>query len=228
MWKHFKSLFVQNTCYCCDAELTNSEKCICLGCLAQIPTTGIGNKFDENELFFRFAGKIPLQGAYSHFFFEKKGKLQTIMQHLKYKDAPQIGTFLGEFLGLHLKDTEFFKEVDTIIPVPLHRKKQIKRGYNQAEKIGKGLSKTLEIPMSQSILKRIKQTSTQTAMSRDARWENVQTAFQAASHIPKSILIVDDIITTGATVEACLRTLLSAKQPPEKIRVVSVGMARKM
>lgn len=228
MLKHFLRLFVQNNCYSCGTELTKYEKCLCLGCLAQIPSTNIEEKFSDNELYYRFAGKVPIHGAYSHFYFEKKGHLQKIMQQLKYEDAPQIGLFLGELIGIHLKESDFIQHVDAIIPVPLHKKKQIKRGYNQAERIAKGMSKELELPMMPKVLKRIKHTSTQTAMSRDARWENVAAAFEVVGEVPSNVLIVDDVITTGATIEACMRTLLASVTPPKEIRVASVGMARKM
>ncbi|RMG27326.1 MAG: ComF family protein [Bacteroidetes bacterium] len=227
MWKHFWRLFVQNSCYACGRELTLQERCICLGCLSQIPPTQHEQDFCANELYMKFAGKVPLAGAYSMFYFEKKGRLQKIMQQLKYERAPQIGIFLGELLATRLQGSPFLEGVEALIPVPLHKRKHIHRGYNQSERIATGMSKVLGISVEANCLGRRVFTQTQTAMSRDERWENVKAAFEVlkppqAAHV----LLIDDVITTGATLEACIRSLLACASPPERISIASVGLAK--
>ncbi len=199
-----------------------------MNCLSQIPSTGFDRNFSENELYYRFAGKVPIAGAYSHFFFEKKGRMQKIMQQLKYGASPQIGLFLGKLIAARLQDSDFVEKLQVIVPVPLHNKRQITRGYNQSERIATGIGRSLGVTIDTNRIRRKKHTSTQTAMSRDERWENVKDAFEVVKPMNHHILLVDDVITTGATLEACIRSLLSASPAPASIRIASVGIARKM
>lgn len=225
MLNHLAQLFVRHTCYSCESELTGQERCVCWSCLSSIPRLSDGMHASGNEPYLRFAGRVPISAATSLFYFEKKGTLQTLMQQLKYHDAPQLGVFLGTLLGHHLKDIDFVSEVECLVPIPLHRKKHILRGYNQSERIAVGMQRVLGIPVETGLLRRRVQTKTQTRMSKAERWENVQAAFQVRRPSAKRILLVDDVITTGATMEACVQALLREPIQPADIRVASVGMA---
>jgi len=179
-----------------------------------------------NEAYYKFGGKVSLEGATSFFYFDKYSRLQSIVQALKYESAPQVGVALGEYTGAQLQGSDFIQGVEAIVPVPLHRRKLIQRGYNQAERIAKGLGKALHIPIRTDLIKRVQHTSTQTKKNREQRWKNMQYAFQAAKALPPSILLVDDVITTGSTLAACIQALRMERTDIE-IRVFSIGIARK-
>ncbi|MCB0839660.1 MAG: ComF family protein [Bacteroidetes bacterium] len=227
MIQHLTNLLVDNTCYGCNGHLTIQEKHICLGCLSQMEETHFHQNFTENELFYRLAGRVPLAGAAGLFFFSKGGRLQSIIRHLKYKGAPALGIFLGRYYGQILRETGLGEKTDAIIPVPLHRQRFIQRGYNQAEKIALGLGKELDLPIITSQLKRRRQTLTQTRKGSLSRWGNVDGAFRTKGQFPPRILLVDDIITTGSTLEACIRALMEAELPPREIYILSIGVAKR-
>lgn len=227
MWKNLARLFTSQACYTCDNELVGDEKYICLSCLSQIQETEFHLKPQDNELFFRLAGKVPLDGATSMFYFEKAGRFQKIMQALKYEGAPRLGFFLGAYMGKKLAGSDFFENVDAIVPVPLHKFKKIKRGFNQTEEIAKGLSKETGIPVRTDLIKRIKNTNAQASLTGVERWDNVKDAFSPQKISPERLLVLDDVITTGGTLEACIRALLSHDTPPKSIKIASIGFAKK-
>ena len=220
-------LLVSRSCYGCGEELIQQEAYICYRCLSQIQQTHFQHQPQENELYYRLAGRVPLAGAYSHFYFDKQGRLQEIIRQLKYKHAPQLGVFLGECMGDYLQESTFFTGQETLMPVPLHPRRKMKRGYNQANQIAKGLALELGLSIDEHTLIRKKRTITQTQTGREQRWENVSQAFLCKKTPPRHVVLVDDVITTGATLEACIRTLYASPNPPESVKIVSVGMARK-
>ena len=219
-------LIFHNGCHACGQPLSKYENQVCLHCLSQLEETNYHLKPIDNALYLRFAGKVPLLGASSLFYFDKKGKIQKILHTLKYQDFPAVGNLMGEYWGETLKNSDFLQGIDTIIPVPLHKRKEISRGYNQSEKIAEGLQKALKIPFNPDILKRIRKTDTQALKSRLERWTNVADAFVLNALPPKGVLIIDDVITTGSTVEACIRALMSSPTPPEIIKVGCLATKR--
>ena len=161
-----------------------------------------------------FWGKAPLAAAAAYYFFHKGGPVQNLLHNLKYQGHKEIGLVVGEQYGHCLLQSESFREVSLILPVPLHPAKEKKRGYNQSLLFAQGLSESMGIEVGENILIRSNASETQTRKSRFARWENVQTVFRLTSAIPlenKHVLIVDDVLTTGATVEACIQELLPVK-----------------
>lgn len=226
MIKHLTSLFISQSCYACDQALTSQERLVCFSCISHLQATNFHTKPRENELYYRLAGRVPLQGASSLYYFDKKGTLQTLIQQLKYKGATPVGTLLGELLASSLMDSDFLHGIEVVIPIPLHRSKKLQRGFNQSEYIAKGFSGLSSIPMNTTLLKRNQKTLTQTKLAPTTRWKNVSKAFEVKKASPKSVLLLDDVITTGATVEASIRALLSSPVPPQEIKVVSIGMAR--
>jgi len=173
-----------------------------------------------------FWGRFPLQKASSFLFFSKGGRVQNLMHEFKYRSKKEIGFYLGELFARELSKDNWLDEIDVIIPVPLHYKKQEIRGYNQSEEIAKGLNIQSSIPVETAVIKRIVASETQTKKSRFRRWENVSEIFQIDNPEKiegKHILIVDDVITTGATLEACAQKLLTIEGV--KISLASLAYA---
>jgi ComF family protein len=157
-----------------------------------------------------FYGRAEVMQAGSFLMFQKKGAVQKLLHALKYRSKPEVGHILGKWYGQDLKKTNVFADCDLIIPVPLHKKRQLKRGYNQSELIARGLAEELNIPVLTDVLCKKNFTETQTFKSREERWQNTFQSFEvsnAESIRGKKILLVDDVITTGATTEACIYQL---------------------
>ena len=213
MIQNIFNLFYPEVCVCCENHLTENEHLVCLECRFDFPMTNFTSE-NENEVEKVFYGRIPIEQATSLFYFLKKGKVQTLIHQLKYRRQQQVGTFVGNWLGDEILESDRFKHLDAIIPVPLHKNKLKKRGYNQVTTFGKSLSKKLNIPYIEDILVRTSFTKTQTKKIRIDRWKNVQEIFENTN--PKAlenkhILLIDDIITTGATLEACYSVLKKSK-----------------
>ncbi|MEM7037063.1 MAG: ComF family protein, partial [Bacteroidota bacterium] len=160
------------------------------------------------------------------YMYTKKGRLQGIVKALKYKSQPMVGVDMGQVYGEKLKAAEMMRGVEALIPVPLHRSRLAQRGYNQSEKIAEGLTAELEIPIVTDCLVRSKKTATQTKKGREARYENMKESFEVQGTPPRSVALVDDVVTTGATLEACIQALMAHPEPPEKVFILALGMAK--
>ncbi len=218
-------LLYPNLCEGCRKPLVGQEHVLCLACAAEMPETGYNN-IPGNETEMRFAGRIPYKHAASLAYFTNEGLLQHFMHGLKYKNQKQIGYYLGEQLGKSLMETNWINEIDCIVPVPLHPAKEAARGYNQSLLIAEGMSKITEIPVLTGILSRNRQTESQTKKTRSERVENMKDAFSVLdwSFIKnKHILLCDDVLTTGATLEACGLALLMEESV--KISIATIGIA---
>jgi ComF family protein len=177
-------------------------------CLWRLPKTNFHLQ-DDNPVLRRFRGKTDIVSAASFVFFDKGEKVQNMLHSLKYRNNTPLGIFLGELYGRELKSSPLFSTCDSIVPVPLHLKKIRTRGYNQSDFIADGLSNALGVPVNKKLLVRSVATSTQTRKARYARFENVDNVFRLSGKKPeaKHFLLVDDIITTGSTLEACAQCL---------------------
>jgi ComF family protein len=221
----FIDLFIPSNCLNCGINLYKHEKFVCKGCLSKIPKTNFFKESD-NPVSQIFWGRVNLESAFSFYFFSKGGSLQTLIHEIKYHGGKELAYELGLEFGLDLKSEGFNEVYDFICPVPLHKQKQKRRGYNQSEWLAKGLARILEIPVENNILSRKVFTSTQTKKNRQQRWENVKDAFKVIDIEKlkgKHVLLIDDVITTGATLEACAQQLLDVDGT--KVSVASLAYA---
>lgn len=207
-----QSLFFPEICFGCNGLLIRNESILCIKCRHQLPlSNSIHEK--ENEVERVFYGRSKITFACSLFHYKKEGIVQQLIHHLKYKGHEEIGVFIGRWMASELVSSVHLNTIDLIIPVPLHKKKRRKRGYNQVSAFGKEISKKLGVPFKENILLRNKNNKTQTFKNRLARWQKQGEIFYVKDTEPikqKHILLVDDVITTGATIEACVKTLRSA------------------
>lgn len=185
---------------------------ICTGCIHNLPRTNFHVQI-SNPVFKRINGRLPLQFAVSYLLFRKGGSVQHLLHEFKYNNHPEIGRVLGRVYGAELAQSGYADKLDVIVPVPLHNWKKRKRGYNQSEEFAIGLSEGLNVPHCNDAVQRIVNTQTQTRKSKLKRWENVTDVFKVTdckAVASKRILLVDDVITTGATLEACGLAVLAA------------------
>ena len=207
----FYRLFYPKLCGACDVPLAKGEAHLCFNCRLEMPFTNF-ESFRENPVEKMFNGRVHLEFATSLLFFTKGEKVQNILHNIKYNEQKELAIYLGRIFGERLQNNPYLNDVTTIIPVPLHPKKQQLRGYNQTELFAEGMSEVLNLDVITNAVIRDINTETQTRKSRTERWENVEKAFAVKK--PKSlehkhVLLIDDVLTTGATLEACAQTILS-------------------
>jgi ComF family protein len=211
------SLFYPEACAACGTLLHRNEDTVCLSCRFLLPDTGYEHVAD-NPVARIFWGRIRFEQVVAIYFFSKKGKMQHLIHELKYKGNRDAGLFLGREMGKRLAGSALFGSIDYLVPVPLHPRRESKRGYNQSEVIARGIVKETGWKLDTTNLIRAGATETQTRKSRSARWDNVKDIFQLQNperFSGKHVLLIDDVITTGSTLEACALALSGA----ENIRV---------
>jgi ComF family protein len=226
MFESIINLFFPKVCSGCSSFLLSNENVICTVCRHDIPLTN-HHLNPENDAFKKFYGRIPVLHTSALFYFHKKGIVQELIHNLKYKGHEEIGAILGEWYAEDLKTITLLQTVDEIIPVPLHRKKLKERGYNQVTAFGEALSSSLNIDYNDSILIRNVYSKTQSKKNLLGRTEGIETIFDVSfteKDHNKHFLLIDDVITTGSTLEACSRALL--KIPGAKISIVCMAMAQ--
>ena len=225
MFESLINLFFPKVCSGCSSFLLTNENVICTVCRHDIPLTN-HHLIINNDAFKKFYGRIPVLHASALFYFHKKGIVQQLIHNLKYKGHEEIGAILGEWYAEDLRTIALLHTADEIIPVPLHRRKLKERGYNQVTTFGKSLSTRLKIDYNDSLLKRNVYSKTQSKKTLLGRTEGIETIFSVTfteKDHNKHFLLIDDVITTGATLEACSRALLQI--PGAKISVVCMAMA---
>lgn len=219
------ALLYPNLCLACSENLPTRNEVICLRCQLELPRTNF-HLDRENPFTERFWGRIPLESGVSLYHFVKGGRVQELLHRLKYEGKREIGMKLGEWYGRQLKDTPFFQNIDVIIPVPLHPRKERLRGYNQSAMFAQGLAEAMDKIWLKDVLIRTVFTETQTQKSRAERLENVKEVFavQKPEKIKsKHILLVDDVMTTGATMEVCGAQLLEVENV--KLSMATIALA---
>lgn len=225
MLKSIINLFFPPVCSGCKAFLLSNENIICTVCRHEAPLTN-HHLQTENEAFKKFYGRIPVEHVSALLYFNKKGIVQEMIHGLKYRGQEEVGTVLGEWYSEDLKTLKTLQSVDAIIPVPLHRKRLRNRGYNQVTNFGLALSENLKIPYNATVLKRTIYSKTQSKKNLLGRTEGIDFAFDVSfseKDHNKHFLLIDDVITTGATLEVCSKALL--KIPGAKISIVCMAMA---
>ena len=225
MFKSLLHLFFPPTCAGCKTILIANENVICTSCRHEIPLTQ-HHLNPENDAYKKFYGRIPVEHVSALVYFHKKGIVQELIHSLKYRGQEAIGTVFGEWYAEELKNIPVLRTVDTIIPVPLHPKKLRERGYNQVTEFGNALAKSLQIPISNSILFRQVYSKTQSQKNLLGRTEGIDSIFDVSfdeKDHNKHFLLIDDVITTGATLEVCAKALF--KIPGTKSSIVCMAMA---
>ncbi|WP_232817798.1 ComF family protein [Winogradskyella tangerina] len=204
------NLFFPKVCEACNNVLTDNELVVCLTCRHHLPVTNF--HFEEsNAVEKTLYGRVKLENATALLHFSKKGIVQQLLHNLKYRGHEQISGFLGKWMASELKSIPSYQNIDVVIPVPLYKIKLRKRGYNQVTKFGKEIAKSLNAEFNEDALIKTKPTKTKVFKGRSSRWQNDGSVFALSENATlkgKHILLVDDIITTGATVEACATELL--------------------
>lgn len=223
MLKSLLHLFYPEVCLACKNPLFTNEITVCASCRHQLPLTR-HTENPDNEVLRKFYGRLPLEHASALLYFHKKGMVQELIHHLKYRNRQQVGTFLGDWYGEELKKIHSEVKFDAIIPVPLHKKRMKERGYNQLTTFGQSLSKSLQIPFFDTILHRNTYSVTQTKKSFLERTEAKKTIFEVEfneNHHNKHFLLIDDVITTGSTLEQCGKAIL--KIPGARLSIVCMA-----
>lgn len=214
-------LFYPELCVACGGDLPSNMACFCLRCRARLPLSDMYRSSD-NEFTERFWGRLKLESGAAAYYFTRRSPIRMAIHHLKYKNRPEIGTMIGREFGIKLRETGLYR-ADLILPVPLHPKKERLRGYNQSAMFAQGLSEALDIPVVNA-LRRNRFTQTQTRKKRMERFHNVGEVFtveKPAAIKGKHLLLVDDVLTTGATLERCGEALLQV----EGVRLSCVTIA---
>lgn len=223
----FIELIFPNNCVVCGKALLFQEVYLCTNCLYHLPRTSF-HKEKDNAVSKLMWGRVYIEHASSFFFYRKGSEYQQILYQLKYNGQKELGYEMGKHYGADLKTAESFPDVDLLIPVPLHPARERSRGYNQSYWIAKGLSEMIEKPVVTNAVKRVINTKSQTKKTRGERWENVQSIFELQNNKAlenKHVLIVDDVITTGATIEALANTLLQTENV--KISLATLAVAQR-
>jgi len=222
MLEGFAGLFWPNVCACCSTGLIRGEQYVCSHCMYELPATNF-HKEDDNPVAQIFWGRAKIECATAGYYFRKGNNVQKLVHQVKYRGQKEMGTVLGREMGKYLYNSKFI-DIDIVAPVPLHQQKRRKRGYNQSEWIARGVAEVLGKPMDALTLERRFFTSSQTRKKRFDRWENVDAGFlltHKETFAGRHILLVDDVLTTGATLEACIHAVLTA--PGTKASVAALA-----
>ena len=221
----FISLIFPRICAGCGNSLWKNEDGLCHFCEYHLPKTNFHHDL-ENPITRLFYGRVDIETGAAFLYFNKGSKVQRLVHQLKYKGRKDIGIYLGDKYGLLLKYAPCFNSADAIIPVPLHKKKYMQRGYNQSEQFAIGLAGSMKIPVNRHLMMRTKATETQTRKSRFSRYENVKDIFtvkEPERWAGRHLILVDDVITTGATLESCILALNVI--PGVKISIACIATA---
>jgi competence protein ComFC len=226
LFNDFMSLIYPRLCEACDEVLIEKEKFLCLKCLVDLPKSK-SSLSSGHELFDLFKGRVPLDQGYYLYSFEKNARVQKLLHAIKYQGQKQLAVYLGELLAKEIDKGEY-DNFDCIIPIPLHENKFKIRGFNQSLSFAEGLSSVLTIPIISESLIRTNPSFTQTRKRKYERWENVEGVFKLKDEGTlknKHVLLVDDVITTGATIEAAWQTL--GHIDGIRISLASIAFAKK-
>ena len=214
-----------HVCDGCGSDLLNIESRLCIRCLSSLPETNF-EIHPNNPVEKAFWGRLPTINASAHLYFTKESLVQHLMHQLKYKGNKDLGLQLGRLMGNVLKNATRFNQIEALVPLPLFPSKEKKRGYNQATILCEGIAEILSLPILDKVITRPQHTETQTKKGRIERWKNIEGKFQLIDPVAiqnKHLLLVDDVVTTGATLEACGNELLAIKDVHLSIATLCVA-----
>lgn len=223
--RSFFHLFFPHCCAGCGSDVISNEQLLCLSCINRLPLTNF-HLYAENPVQHIFRGRLPLVNATSYLYFTKDSLLQHLMHQFKYNNRKDIGAWFGKRMGEALTVSTGFTMPDALLPIPLFAARERKRGYNQAHILCTGMAEVMGLPVLKDIVVRSVFTETQTRKNRIERWQNMEGKFflkDAAAIQGRHLLLVDDVITTGATLEACGQALLTANNV--RLSVATMGIA---
>ncbi len=225
--KDIMGLFLPRVCAMCGEPLPEHVDFICTACRWEMPLTGFGSQFD-NPVAHKFHGLLPVVNASSYFWFADGSDVRSMIHAFKYDGNWRYALKAGEWYGAELKAGGLYGRVDVIVPVPLHFRKLLKRGYNQAEYIGEGMAAAMDLPLDRRSVVRRRYNRSQTERRKSERWENVEGIFAVKRPdrlAGKHILLVDDVLTTGATIISCAQAILDAV-PDCRISIATLAASR--
>lgn len=221
----FLNLIFPHVCEGCGSDIINEESRLCIRCLTALPETNFqihsGNPVEKI-----FWGRLSLVSATAQYYFTKESLMQHLMHQLKYKGNKELGFQLGRLMGIALKETNRFNNIDALVPLPLFPSKEKKRGYNQATVLCEGIAEIISLPVLNNVVIRPQHTDTQTKKGRIERWKNIEGKFELVNPEMiknKHLLLVDDVVTTGATLEACGQELLSSENTRLSIATLCIA-----
>lgn len=222
-----RDLFFPRICLCCGKILSSQEDSVCISCMVSLPRTGILNT-PGNEMERRFWGIYPIERATALYYYVKGGLVANILHGMKYHGRRKLCRQMGRVMGTEMLDSGFYNGIDFILPVPLHKNRLRDRGYNQSELLARGISDITSVPVVVDALTRKYNNATQTHKSAFERWKNAEGLFEitenAHSLSGRHILLIDDVLTTGATISACLDALKTVDSI--KISVVTLAWTK--
>ncbi|HPQ09341.1 MAG TPA: ComF family protein [Bacteroidia bacterium] len=224
--KDFLEIVYPKVCIACNVGLFKHETYLCTKCRYTLPRANVHQDIEKSIIRKTLYGRIPVFGSAAYYLFSKKSGVQHILHHIKYKQGKDLAVQVGKWMAMELLTTEWIKDLDGFVPIPLHPKKQLERGYNQSEEYCKGLANIVNKPVL-NMLKKDIYTSTQTKKKRMERWENIKNTFGATNesvHSLQHIALVDDVMTTGATLEAAYLSLKNAGFNG-KVSIVTIALA---
>lgn len=228
-WKNdLIHLIYPQSCLVCEIEISPNQNHFCPFCETDLEYTYFERYNDPTILDQLFWGRVNVEATYAYLFYAKKKSTQSILHTLKYKDKPEVGVELGIKIAEKLKKIKGFDSLDALVPVPIHPKKEFSRGYNQSEKLADGIASVLNIPILLDFINSKQNTSSQTKKNRFLRWDNVEKKFSSKILLEKSyshIAIIDDVITTGATLEAIIRKI-QENNPEIRISIISLALTK--
>ena len=225
-WSRLLDLISPRLCVVCGNRLAVTEEVVCSKCYLHLPRTDFDNDLYENVMAKLFWGQIKLEKATALFYYEAHAETAKILYELKYKNHPEIGVVMGRMMAKELMRSGMFDDIDAIVPVPLAKKREWQRGYNQSLELAKGVSEVTGLPIANLVIRRTKFVGSQTQRGRWERNENVAHVFELVDEniSGQHLLLIDDVVTTGATVIACAKEMQKASNV--KISVLALGFAK--
>ena len=226
-WSRLLDLISPRLCVVCGNRLAVTEEVVCSKCYLHLPRTDFGHDLYENVMAKLFWGQIKLEKATALFYYEPHAETVQILYEMKYKSHPEIGVVMGRMMAKELMKSGLFEDIDALVPVPLAKKREHERGYNQSLELAKGVSEVTHLPIANQVVRRTKFVDSQTHRGRWERNENVENVFELVdgdSLSGKHVLLIDDVVTTGATIIACAQEMQKASNV--RISVLALGFAK--